>query len=152
MKTKIYLLISILFVILSNIGAANNLVISPGAGIGVIKLQSKWLDVEKILGAPAQIITSKKPNTNFCVYKKAGLGFLVEKGIVNGITVYSPKYKLENKISVGSSQIEVIKTYRLEKIVKKPDGSLIYPEIGLGFTFHLGTVSNIYIIEASKSN
>jgi hypothetical protein len=151
MKRKFCSLIVIMSLLAISLAWAGNILIVPGTGIGKLKLQSKFTEIEKTLGAPAQILPSKKPNTNFCVYKKAGLGFLVEGGIVQGITVYSPKYKLENGIGVGYPQIEVIKTYRQEKITQKP-GGVIYPEVGVGFSFEAGAVSLIYIIEAAKSN
>jgi hypothetical protein len=149
-KIKILGLIILTLTLLGDwIGAADTL-IEPGIGVGKIKLQHKLSDIEKIIGAPSKIYPSSKTGHSFCYYKNLDMALLVEKETVAGITVFSSKYKLNNGIGVGKPQIEVIRTYRQEKIVQKPDGSVIYPEVGIGFSFENGAVSRIYVVEAEK--
>jgi len=118
----------------------DNLIIG-GKRAGPVRLGQPVKKYSNYLG-PGEMISS-----TFFNYPRRKMALLVKRGIINGIMIYSPKYKTRAGVKVGFPISAIIKHYG--NYLKTDAGSLVYSELGLSFNEENGRISRIMVVHAS---
>jgi len=130
------------FLVLS--GAAWAQVVTPGVGVGSVKLGQTEAQIRQALGAPREIRPGSS-DTRLFIFDGLMLLINKEKQVI-GLTVSGAGYKTAEGVGVGSAAAEVEK--RFGPGLRRGEGNLTYPGRGLGFTFDgQGKASHLYVFK-----
>ncbi|MBN1525670.1 MAG: hypothetical protein JW904_14420 [Spirochaetales bacterium] len=135
--------------------------ITPAERIGLFHLGMTKADLLLIIGDPDAVydathkaLSDLKTDELYLLYKSLGLAFVLKGETLQKIITFSPQYRLETGLGIGSSQENVIKTYGTAFILSRNEQRdiLEYKNIGIAFAFRKNdkTVWEVIVFSTSS--
>ncbi len=118
----------------------NDYIVVGGKRVGPVMLGQPVAKYENFLGPRS----TKSPRLFYYPARKMLL--LVNRGKIEGITVFSPKYRTKKGVRIGQSVSILKKKYG--NYLKTKAGSLVYTELGLSFLERNGKIFAIQVVHA----
>jgi len=123
--------------------------IRGGKGVGKFLIGQDISVYRKELG-PLEARPSARTGKTAFYSKKVDLMFLTRKGLIEGITVFSPLYHTPRGLKVGSPS-SLVRSYCGAWLELRPE-NVVYRRLGIAFTFDHGRVAQIYVVEAEAKD
>jgi hypothetical protein len=146
-RISLFLVLMVLAMTLPSLSAEDPWLIRGGVGVGKFRIGQDIAVYRNDLG-PLEAKPSARSGKTAFYSKRTDLMFLTRKGVIEGITVFSPRYHTAKGIQVGSPKDLVRKT--LGAWLELRTDNVVYRRLGLAFTFEGGRVSQIYVVEAES--
>lgn len=129
--------------------ASGDLRIVPGARVGGLRLGQSVDFVVKQWNEPSKRAPfQQKPDCELWSYEKKGIIVITWQGKIDGVMVFSPAFRTDRGIHVGSRRDAVVKAYG--KAGAREEGLEAYPSLGIGFFYEEGAVKQIYVKAAGR--
>ena len=128
---------------------SGDLRIVPGVRVGGLKLGlpveqvvKQWKEPDKRAPFP------QKSGCELWSYEKKGIIVITWQGKIDGVMVFSPAFRTDKDLHVGSRRDAVVRA--CGKAKTQEEGMEAYPALGIGFFYESDAVKQIYVKSPSR--